>query len=255
MEESAEESTAKAAAKGPGVDAYLPLVGTIARTLSRGLPSCVELDELINDGVLGLMEALARYDPTRGVGFSTYAGHRIRGAMLDGLRIRDPVPRAYRRAQKVAEADPRNQTQAGGLQFLELDEALMVAEDEALGPEALVLEADLLHRVRCGLRALPPRDRHVLVLRMIRGMPLRAVAAHLSLSITRIAEIQTRGLVRLRRILAGEPMVRPRRRGALCRPKPGVRTGQEEHAASPPNVSMPITLASLGEPPVVVGAR
>ncbi len=196
--------------EGCTVEGYLPLVGAIARTVSRGLPSVVEINELINDGVIGLYTALERYDPGRGVGFSTYAGHRIKGAMLDGLRKRDPLPRAFRRAQKRAEG--------GGIQFLELDEALMVPADEATGPEALVLEADLLYRVRCGLQALPSRDRQVLELRMIHGLPLRAVAARLSLSITRVAEIQTRGLTRLKRHLNGEPMIRPRHGAAPGRP-------------------------------------
>jgi RNA polymerase sigma factor for flagellar operon FliA len=186
--------------EGRAAESYLPLVGAIARALSRGLPSTVEMNELINDGVIGLYTALERYNPDRGVGFSTYAGHRIRGAMLDGLRERDPLPRALRRAQKAAET--------GGIQFLELDEALMVPDDEAASPEVLAMEADLRRRVRCGLDALPPRDREVLELRMVRGLPLRAVAAHLSLSITRIAEIQTRGITRLRRYLNEEPLVR-----------------------------------------------
>jgi len=213
--------------EGCAVEGYLPLVGAIAWTVSRGLPSVVEMDELINDGVIGLYTALERYDPGRGVGFSTYAGHRIRGAMLDGLRERDPLPRAFRRAQKRAEG--------GGIQFLELDEALMVPADETTGPEALALEADLLRRVWCGLRALPPRDWQVLELRMIHGLPLRAVAARLSLSITRVAEIQTRGLARLRRYLDGEPMIRPRRAAASGRlPHQGAgRQDRDGHLPKP----------------------
>ena len=194
------------------VEAYLPLVGAIARALSRGLPSVVEMDDLINDGVIGLIRALHRYDPDRGVGFSTYAGHRIRGAMLDGLRERDPLPRSIRRAQRASkEGDSGSRTKA--IQFLDLGEALIIPADETTSPEAIMLEADLKRQVRAGLAALPPRDRQVLVLRMIRGLPLRAVAEHLSISITRTAEIQARGLVRLRRFLAGEPMFRPRRLG------------------------------------------
>lgn len=222
-----------------GVEAHLPLVAAIARALSRGLPAMVEFDELLSDGVIGLIEALRRYDPSRGVGFSTYAGHRIRGAMLDGLRDRDPLPRAFRRAQKVADAGARYQTAAGGVQFLELAEALMVPDDESLGPEALALQADLVRRLRCGLQALPPRDRQVLVLRMIRGMPLRAVAACLSLSITRVAEIQTRGLVRLRRFLSGEPMIRrraaSRRQTTPAGPAARSRTAEEERVVGVPN--------------------
>ncbi|MGQ0550217.1 MAG: sigma-70 family RNA polymerase sigma factor [Armatimonadota bacterium] len=246
-----EQQVPKAAHHTPRVTDYLPLVGTIARALSRGLPPSVELDELINDGVIGLIEAARRYDPTRGVGFSTYAGHRIRGAMLDGLRVRDPLPRRIRRAHKAEQADPRNQTAGRGIQFHELDDALMIPDDEACEPEARILEEELLHDLHCGLLELPPRDRQVLLLRMVRGMTLRAVAMQLELSITRIAEIQTRGIVRLRRFLAGEPMIRPRRRARGCSaplPRREIvpRRLQEEGAAKVPNGPVTSPVASPG---------
>ncbi|MDR7518912.1 MAG: sigma-70 family RNA polymerase sigma factor [Armatimonadota bacterium] len=214
------------------VEAYLPLVGAIARALSRGLPSAVEMDDLIHDGVIGLIRAMRRYDPDRGVGFSTYAGHRIRGAMLDGLRERDPLPRSVRRMQKQSdESDPGSRTR--GIHFLDLAEALTVPADETSSPEAVVLEADLRRQVRAGLAALPPRDRQVLVLRMVRGLPLRAVAGRLSLSITRTAEIQARGLTRLRRFLEGRPMLRPRRPAPATIPlRPPLRQEERRRAAN-----------------------
>ncbi|MDR7418937.1 MAG: sigma-70 family RNA polymerase sigma factor [Armatimonadota bacterium] len=192
-------------------ESYLPLVGAIARTVGRGLPSYVEIDDLVQDGVIGLIGALQRYDPERGVVFTTYAGHRIRGAMLDGLRRRDPLPRTARRAlREVEDGVPRN----GGAAFylLDLDHALSMPEDEATGPEALALEADLRRRLRAGFAALPVRDREVLLLRAVHGLPLRLAAYRLSLSITRAAEIERRAIGRLRRYLDGQPMIRARRR-------------------------------------------
>ncbi len=241
-----------------GVDAYLPLVGAIAKTVSRRLPSVVELNDLINDGVIGLIEALRRYDPSRGVAFSAYAGHRIRGAMLDGLRRRDPLPRALRRAQKAgwpararaAEARPAgyldrrdDRVRERGIQLLGLDDALTVPADEAFDPEALAMEADLRRQVWRGLWALPPRDREVLLLRFIEQLPLREVAARLSLSITRIVEIQTRGVVRLRRFFAGEPMIRGRQ--AMIR---------QEHASGSANRSDTFT-SPLSIPPPALPAE
>ncbi len=231
----------QSAPQSAAVEPHLPLVGAIARAMGRRLPPTVEVDDLINDGVLGLMEALRRYDPQRRVGFTTYAGHRIRGAILDGLRRRDPLPRAYRRLQKT-ESNHR-------VQFLALDEALMVPDGEEGDPEALAVEADLRRQVWLGLATLHPRDRQVLVLRMVRGMTLREVAAHLSLSITRVAEIQTRGLARMRRFLAGEPGARSR--GAASALGEG---GRQEVAAPLPNdatASVPIYPLP---PPVTVGA-
>jgi RNA polymerase sigma factor for flagellar operon FliA len=221
------------------VEGYLPLVSAIARTVSRGLPPTVEVDELVNDGVLGLMTALQRYDPGRGVGFSTYAGHRIRGAMLDGLRERDPLPRALRRAQKAA-ADGLLAPGAS-VQFLELEHAASVPADEDAGPEAQALEADLRRRLWEGLDALPARDREVLMLRMMHGLPLRVVAGRLSLSITRTAEIQARGVRRLRRYLDGEPMIRPRRR--------------QERRTVLPNRSRTVESVRAALQPVMAGIR
>ena len=192
------------------VETYLPLVGAIARSVSRRLPSSVEVDELINDGVIGLIAAASRYDPGRGVGFTTYAGHRIRGAMLDGLLERDPLPRAVRKAQRAAAEGSAPGVASQSLQLLDLDEALGVPADEGAGPEAIAVEADLKRRVWEGLMALPPRDRELLTLRMVHGLPLRHVADRLTLSMTRTVEIQARALARLRRYLDGEPMIRPR---------------------------------------------
>lgn len=218
------------------VEAYLPLVGAIARTLSRGLPSSVELDELVNDGVIGLIGALQRYDPERGVEFSTYAGHRIRGAMLDGLRQRDPVPRAIRRGRRAQGSGPGASAKGGMIQIVEIDRALALPADDASSPEDLAMEADLACRVRQGLAALPPRDREVITLRMVQGLPLRDVAAQLSLSVTRTVEIQARGIKRLRRYLQGEPMIRGRGRAPALRVR-YPKASRQEGEGSPPNRS------------------
>ena len=229
------------------VEDHLPLVGTIARALSRGLPSTVELDELVNDGVLGLIDAMRRYDPSRGVGFPTYAGHRIRGAILDGLRTRDPLPRRVRRARKRAIAAAGCASAAGGVQLLELDEALTLPEDEALGPEARAIEADLLRLAWNGLAVLPPRDRQVLTLRLVAGLTLREVAARLALSITRIAEIQTRGLRRLRHFVEGEPAKGSRGRpGAFRQERPASTSNYRGTAARSP-VHSPVFASAGGD--------
>ncbi|MDI6772291.1 MAG: sigma-70 family RNA polymerase sigma factor [bacterium] len=229
------------ASQSAAVEPHLPLVAAIARAMGRRLPPTVEVDDLINDGVLGLMEALQRYDPQRRVVFATYAGHRIRGAILDGLRRRDPLPRAYRRIQKT---EPNRR-----VQFLALEEVLMVPDGEESNPEAVAVEADLKRQIWLGLAALPPRDRQVLVLRMVRGLLLREVAAHLSLSITRVVEIQTRGLAHMRRFLVGEPL--PRARRVASAPGEG---GRQEAAASTPNDTTASAPIYPPPPPVTVGA-
>ncbi len=78
------------------IHAYAPHVKYLAQRLASRLPASICLDDLISTGVLGLMDAIAKYDPTRGTTFKTYAAWRMRGAMLDELREMDWVPRSVR---------------------------------------------------------------------------------------------------------------------------------------------------------------
>ncbi len=83
---------------------YLPLVKSVAFRLFANLPTHVDLDDLIGYGVLGLMEAIRSFNPSRNVKFSTYAFYRIRGAILDGLRAQDWLPRPLRHKIKHMES-------------------------------------------------------------------------------------------------------------------------------------------------------
>ncbi len=84
---------------------YVPLVRHEALRLQVRLPASVELDDLLQAGGIGLLNAVERYDALQGTAFTTYAVQRIRGAMLDELRSRDWVPRSVRRnAREVAQA-------------------------------------------------------------------------------------------------------------------------------------------------------
>lgn len=78
------------------LEEYLPLVKSVAGRMALGFPKSVELPDLISTGVIGLIEALSHFDPSRGVKFETYAVPRIRGAILDELRALDWVPRSTR---------------------------------------------------------------------------------------------------------------------------------------------------------------
>jgi len=81
------------------IEAYAPVVKYVAQRLACRLPDWICLDDLISTGVVGLMDAIAKYDPTRGTTFKTYAEWRIRGAMLDELRELDWVPRTVRQKE------------------------------------------------------------------------------------------------------------------------------------------------------------
>ena len=82
---------------------YLPLVKNVAGRMAMGFPRSVELNDLVNTGVIGLIEALTNFDPARGVKFETYAVPRIRGAILDELRSLDWVPRSTRAKSRAIE--------------------------------------------------------------------------------------------------------------------------------------------------------
>jgi RNA polymerase sigma factor for flagellar operon FliA len=85
------------------LEQYLPLVKNVAGRMALGFPKSVELSDLINTGVIGLIEALSNFDPSRGVKFETYAVPRIRGAILDELRSLDWVPRSTRAKSREIE--------------------------------------------------------------------------------------------------------------------------------------------------------
>jgi RNA polymerase sigma factor for flagellar operon FliA len=80
---------------------YAPLIKFIAQKIAVRLPSHIELDDLISSGVIGLMDAIEKYDPSRDNKFKTYAEFRIRGAILDELRAQDWVPRSVRDKAKM----------------------------------------------------------------------------------------------------------------------------------------------------------
>ena len=80
---------------------YAPLVKYVAGRLRTRMPDTVEQDDLVSDGVLGLMDAIERFEPARGLSFQTFAVPRIRGAIIDGMRSMDFVPRSVRDKLRV----------------------------------------------------------------------------------------------------------------------------------------------------------
>lgn len=81
----------------------MSLVRVVAKRIVRKTPPNVELDDLVSVGVIGLIDAIEKFDPEKGTKFKTYAEHRIRGAILDELRAQDWVPRSIRRKEKIIE--------------------------------------------------------------------------------------------------------------------------------------------------------
>jgi RNA polymerase sigma factor for flagellar operon FliA len=96
------------------LEEYLPLVRNVAGRMAMGFPKSVEVSDLINTGVIGLIEAMSNFDPDRGVKFETYAVPRIRGAILDELRSLDWVPRSTRaKSREIDKATARLENELG----------------------------------------------------------------------------------------------------------------------------------------------
>jgi len=213
------------------VKAHLALVKRIAYHLANRLPSSVQVDDLIQAGLIGLMEAASHYDPTQGASFETYAGIRVRGAMLDEIRRYDWAPRSvHRKARAVAEAmreieqnrgrdaDDAEVAQALGIGLDEYHQILQDAsacklfsidgeEGEAIGdtlsddrpgPQEALEEEDFRQQMTGALSGLPERERLVLALYYDEELNLREIGQVLGVSESRVCQIHSQALLRLK---------------------------------------------------------
>ncbi|HVO35479.1 MAG TPA: FliA/WhiG family RNA polymerase sigma factor [Gemmatimonadales bacterium] len=240
-------ATGDPAARAELLDRHLGLVQTIAREVLARLPRAVELDDLVSAGALGLVSALEAFDPLRGLEFSTFATPRIRGAVLDELRAQDWVPRSVRRRSRAVAAAistlehrlgraPRPREIAEQLRIgldeywrwrYDIDRATLanvVPGQEGSG-DGLVHPStsdgvsvtagdddldrgDEARSLRDQIAELPPNERTVLALYYYEDLTLRQIGEVLHLTESRISQIRTRALRRLRERLgarAGVP--------------------------------------------------
>jgi RNA polymerase sigma factor FliA len=125
---------------------YLPLVKNVASRMALGFPKSVELNDLVNTGVIGLIEAFNNFDPARGVKFETYAVPRIRGAILDELRALDWIPRSTRaKSREIDRATTKLENELGrSPSDSELAKKLNVSTDELLSTLGDVSSTTLL---------------------------------------------------------------------------------------------------------------
>jgi RNA polymerase sigma factor for flagellar operon FliA len=179
---------------------HAELVKRIAYHLAGRLPASVEVDDLIQAGMLGLLEAAANYSEGRGASFETYAGIRIRGAMLDGLRKLDWAPRSvHRKARAVAKAIRELESEYGR-------EARDVEVAERMGMKLSDYHRIVEDSAGCqisSLTGLPERERLVMSLYYDDELNLKEIGAALRVSESRICQIHGQALVRLQARLAG----------------------------------------------------
>ena len=140
-------------------------------------------DDAHADALLGALLAIRTFCLSKGATLRTYAQHRMRGAVIDGMRRMDYMTRKQ-----------RAQAPAGGAPVPLPEDPPIVAPDD---PAHVVEEADLMRRTRHAIEALPPREKHV-VIKSLAGEPLHAIGAELGVSESMAARIRKRGAALLR---------------------------------------------------------
>lgn len=215
------------------VEVHASLVKRIAYHLISRLPSCVQVEDLIQSGMIGLLEAARNYDATQGASFETYAGIRIRGSMLDEIRKGDWTPRSlHRKVREISRAmreieteqgrDARDSEVAERLS-MSLDEYHLILQDASshqivsfedipskdatvvagfsakiTGPLEKLQEENLKEVLAKVISALPERERLVMSLYYDEELNLRETGEVLGVSESRVCQIHSQALIRLK---------------------------------------------------------
>ncbi len=259
---------------------HLALVRKVAVGLVRRLPAQVEINELIGEGVVGLLDAARRYRPASGVPFEAFAAQRVRGSMLDSLRAVDTASRRTRRLERSLKSartelrqslgrDPQDSELATHLGLSEqafvrasrqverAENSGFVAFEEAFGddqralaqaigcveegPDVELERSEERAELHGAVSRLPARERQVLALYYEDELTMAEVARVMGLSESRISQLRSLALTRLRAALKAErrgpaaPRLvasAPRRRAARPRPTPAIAAAVPSHAAA-----------------------
>jgi RNA polymerase sigma factor FliA len=172
---------------------YLPFVRQIAYAVAaKARLSAADRDDLVGSGALALVGALRRYDPSRGVKVETFATYSVRGAMIDYLRGLDPLGRDMRR--RVQREDlPQPWTPVNEIEAVDVPASAPDLDRQIAVQERQTLARHLLMRV-------PARERRVLVGVFWQERTQRAIASNLGVNASRISQLRTRALKRLRAV-------------------------------------------------------
>jgi RNA polymerase sigma factor FliA len=218
---------------------HLPIVRFLARRIHERLPQHVDIEDLVSAGVVGLMDAFSKFDPTKKVQFRSYAQFRIRGAILDSLRTLDWSPRELRRKGRAVEEAIRVLTQRmgrapgeaeiaaeltvsleeyqqllGDLKGLEIG-TLHMERNEDSGEEELAyvpgspeedplfrcLRGELKDRLSDAISNLPDRERLVMTLYYYEEMTMREIGLALGVVESRVSQVHASAVVHLRAAL------------------------------------------------------
>src|SRR5712692_2247788 len=218
--------------------ASIPFVEALARRMAATMPNSIDIGDLVQDGVLGLIDAAHRFDEDRGIKFETFAERRVRGAMIDALR-RDAWPRGVRRQRRELDAarealrrelghepsmadlaarvgsDEKRLSRtivrintieatsplATGEHFDEscLPTALVPSEPDA--PDAAYEKAETRDRIRAAIASLPRRERKVVGLYYYGEVTMKQIGAEIGVNESRVSQLHARAIKRLREAL------------------------------------------------------
>lgn len=233
------QETESATVRDKLIQNYLYLVRYVAGKMAMSVPPSVEIDDLVSAGVVGLMDAVGKYDPGRDTKFETYAVARIRGAIVDDLRSLDWVPRSVRRkARMVEEAYSRLENELGraaddeeiskklnmsvgefksvvdeivSAGLLSLDDFVGSQDGERTtriidlvcskegGTPATSLEIEEMREILAqAIMNLPDKERTVVALYYYEDMTLKEIGRTLGVSESRVSQIHTKAMLRLR---------------------------------------------------------
>ena len=220
------------------IAAGLPFVESLARRVASSMPHSIELGDLVQDGMLGLIDAAYRYDEARGIKFETFAERRVRGAMIDALR-RDAWPRGVRRqrreldaarealrrelghepsmadlAARVGSDEKRLSRTIVRINTIEATSPLATGEhfDESSLPTALVPsepdapdtayeKLETRERVRAAIQSLPWRERKVVGLYYYGEVTMKQIGAEIGVNESRVSQLHARAIRRLKEAL------------------------------------------------------
>ena len=220
------------------LDNSLPFVQALARRVAASMPNSVDVSDLVQDGMIGLIDAAQRFDGSRGIKFETFAERRVRGAMIDALR-RDAWPRGVRRARRELEAareklrhqlgrEPSLSDLASHLGFDEahlgrtimristiestsplatadsVDEANLppvMVPSEPAAPDAECELHEVQGRIRAALAALPPRERKVVGMYYYGDVTMKEIGSTIGVNESRVSQLHARAIRRLRELL------------------------------------------------------
>jgi RNA polymerase sigma factor for flagellar operon FliA len=223
-------------AKQALIELFLPLVDYVSSRLAIGLPKSVSKEDLSSYGVMGLIDAVEKFDYARGLQFETYASWRIRGAIIDGLRQGDWVPRSVReKAKKIEEAYQkleqhylRSVTDSEISTYLQITEQefqqmlqdiaitticsiddpireeesetrlSLLIDDKAKNPEYKVNEFFLKESLARAIERLTEKERTVVSLFYYEDLSLSEIAEVMNLSPSRISQLHSKAILRLK---------------------------------------------------------